>query len=381
MASVRKREWGQGKSAFICTWVDANGKRHAKQFARWREADAHRKEVERQLAAGTFREDADKKTVAEVCEAFLQHCEGRRQRGERMSRHSLAVYRGHVRNHVLSQAYGIGRATLARLDASMVGDFRDDMRNAGVSVPTTRKILSTLHGILQFAIGKGWLAINAAHGIRVIGRRDEGSKKVRPPTKEAVARLLAAADEDLRAIIWFAVGTGVRAGELWALRWRHLDLGKREVTIETRVDCYRQEDTTKTAAGVRQIPLGADLVTALKAWRVRSRHSQDDDLVFTDRRGGYVCHANFVKRRFRPLVAAAGVHVDNWHSLRHHAVSTWIDAGLSPKTVQTFAGHSTLEVTMSRYGHLFRDGAHQAAMDRIAAAQSTKMQQAATDEQ
>ena len=380
MAAVRKREWGKGKTAFICTWVDAIGKRHAKQFARWREADAHRKEIERQLAAGTFREDADKKSVGDVCQAFLQHCEGRRQRGERMTRHCLAGYRGHVHNHILSPAYGIGKTSLAQLATPGVKRFRDGMRNAGVSVPTARKVLGTLHGVMQYAIGEGWVAVNPVAGVRVIGRRDEASRKITPPSKLAVVALLIAADEDLRVAVWLALATGVRAGEQWALRWRHLDLGKREVTIETRVDCYRQEDTTKTAAGVRQIPLGADLVTALKVWRIRSRHSQDDDLVFTDKRGGYVCHANFVKRRFRPLATAAGVHVDNWHALRHFAVSTWIEAGLSPKTVQTFAGHSTLEVTMSRYGHLFKDAAHQAAMYRIAGQLATKMQQASAEE-
>lgn len=298
-----------------------------------------------------------------------------------MTRHCLAVYRGHVRNHVLNPAHGIGKTSLSRLTAPVVSRFRDDMRDAGVSVPTARKVLGTLHGILQYAIGQGWLAVNPVAGVRVIGRRDEASKKITPPTKQAVIALLAAADEDLRTIVWFALATGVRAGELWALRWRHLDLGKSEVTVETRVDCYRQEDTTKTAAGVRQIPLAADLVSALKAWRLRSRYSQDDDLVFTNGRGDYVCHANFVKRRFKPLVAAAGVHVGNWHSLRHFAISTWIEAGLSPKSVQTFSGHDALELTMSRYGHLFKDAAHQAAMDRIAGALATRMQQAGTKEQ
>lgn len=376
MASVRKRVWGDGRSAFICSWVDANGKRHARQFARWREADRLRKEIERQLAAGTFREDADKKTIGDASLAFLQYCEGRQQRGERMTRHCLAGYRGHVLNHILNPSYGVGQTALARLTAGMVGDFGDKLRDAGVSVPTTRKILSTLHCILQFAIAREWLAINVAHGIRVIGRRDEGSKKIRPPTKEAVAALLAEADEDLRLVVMFAAATGVRAGEQWALRWRHVDLSKRELTVETRVDCYRQEDTTKTAAGVRQIPLGADLVAALKGWRLRSHYSRDDDLVFTDKRGGYVCHANFIKRRFKPLAARAGVKIDNWHALRHYAVSTWIEAGLSPKSVQAFAGHSSLEVTMSRYGHLFEDTAHQEAMDRIGDLLATKIQQA-----
>jgi len=45
----------------------------------------------------------------------------------------------------------------------------------------------------------------------------------------------------------------------------------------------------------------------------------------------------------------------NWHGLRHFAVSCWIEAGLKPKTVQTFAGHASLQVTMDRYGHLFSE--------------------------
>jgi integrase len=56
----------------------------------------------------------------------------------------------------------------------------------------------------------------------------------------------------------------------------------------------------------------------------------------------------------------------NWHGLRHFAVSTWIEAGLSPKTVQTFAGHASLQVTMDRYGHLFPSEDHKRAMDHIA---------------
>lgn len=376
MASVRKRTLRTGKHAFICTWVDATGKRHARQFPRWREAEALRKEIERQLAAGTFRQDADKKTVRSACDAFLAHAEGRKERGERMTRHTLAGYRGHVEKHICGDAYGIGNATLSQVTARVIGEFRDDMRTAGVSVPTARKVLATFHGIFQHAIAQDWIAVNPVAGVRVIGRRDEESKKIHPPSKQAVVALLNEADPDLRLIVWFALATGVRAGEQWALRWRHLDLEKAEVTIQTRVDCYGEEDTTKTAAGVRQFPLAADLVTTLKAWRLHSAYSQDNDLVFTNKRGCYVCHANFVKRRFKPLVAIAGVQIDNWHALRHFAISTWIEAGLSPKTVQTFAGHSALEVTMSRYGHLFKDAAHQAAMNRIAELYATQMQHA-----
>jgi integrase len=57
----------------------------------------------------------------------------------------------------------------------------------------------------------------------------------------------------------------------------------------------------------------------------------------------------------------------NWHALRHFAISCWIEADLAPKTVQTFAGHSTLAFTMDRHGHLFKSDNHRAATDAIAA--------------
>ena len=56
----------------------------------------------------------------------------------------------------------------------------------------------------------------------------------------------------------------------------------------------------------------------------------------------------------------------NWHALRHFAISCWVDAGLPPKAVQTFAGHASLQVTMDRYGHLFRSERHHEAMDGTA---------------
>ena len=118
--------------------------------------------------------------------------------------------------------------------------------------------------------------------------------------------------------------------------------------------------------GSREVPLSSMLLTSLKEWRIQSKFSGEDDLIFPNRKGGYTCHDNLIKRRYKPTLGGAGVSGINWHSLRHYAVSTWIEAGLAPKTVQTFAGHSSLAVTMDRYGHLFPSDDHKAAMDAIA---------------
>jgi integrase len=283
-----------------------------------------------------------------------------------MTRKMLVVYTGHINNHILHLEYGVGAWKLSQLTARAVGEFRDRIRGAKVSVPTTRKILATLHSVLGFAISQDWIAANAAHGVRVIGPRGEGSDKVIAPSKDDLATIINAADYETRIMLIFAASTAARAGEQWASRWKDIDLEKCELRISRRVDAYGEEGAPKTIAGVRKVPLSAHLVSALKAWRVKSPYSKPGDLIFPNQRGGHMGHDNIVKRRFAPLFVATGIARFNWHALRHFAVSTWIEAGLSPKTVQTFAGHASLQVTMDRYGHLFPSEDHRRAMDAIA---------------
>ena len=369
MASVRKRTWiagGETKTAWLVDYYDSRAQRQRKHFANKKAADAFRISVEGQLASGIYRPDASKLTLKAACKGFIEHCEGRLRRDERMTRKMLTVYQGHINNHILHVEHGIAAWRLSQLTARAVGDFRDRLRNAGASVPTTRKILATLHSVLEYAISQDWIAANPARGVKVIGPRNEGSKKIVPPHKAELNRIIGEANPILRLMIFFAASTGARAGEQWAARWGDVDFEKAQLRISRRVDAYGEEGPPKTAAGIRTVPLSAQLVSALKAWKLQSRFSKPDDLIFVNRQGSYVGHDNLIKRQFLPLFANVKAKRFNWHGLRHFAVSTWIEAGLSPKTVQTFAGHASLQVTMDRYGHLFPSEDHKRAMDHIA---------------
>ena len=383
MASVRKRQWntprGGAKSAWVVDYTDSRGDRQRKHFSNKKTADAFRVHVEGQMQAGTYRPNADKVNVKEVCESFLEYCEGRNHRDERMTRKMLVVYKGHVKNYILHPELGIAAWKLSQLTARTIGEFRDRIRNAGVTVPTARKILATLHRVLEHAISQDWVATNAAHGIKVIGSRGEGSEKIAPPSKEDMRTVIDAADDELKLKLIFAACTGARAGEQWAVRWRDVNFDKCELKISRRVDAYGEEGAPKSTAGVRTVPLSPQLVSALKAWKLKSRFSKLDDLIFPNREGRHLGHDNVIKRKFLPLLdKLEAAHKEepnnnpkpskrfNWHSLRHFAISTWIEAGMAPKTMQTFAGHASLQVTMDRYGHLFPTDDHKKVMDQIA---------------
>jgi integrase len=383
MTSVRRRTWetasGEAKAAWVVDYADSRGVRQRKHFLQKKTADAFRIHIEGQIQTGTYRPNADRVAVKEVCESFLEHCVGRNERDERMTRKMLAVYRGHVNNYILHVDYGLGSRKLSQLTARSVGEFRDRLRSVGVTVPTARKILATLHSALAYAISQDWIATNAAHGTRVIGARDEGSKKIVPPSKKDMRTILDAADEGLRLMLLFAASTGARAGEQWAARWRDVDLENGKLHIGRRVDAYGEEGAPKSVAGVRTVPISDKLSAMLKAWKLKSKFKRPDDLIFPNGEGNHIGHDNLVKRRFLPLfVTLEAAHKDdptnlsppprrfNWHALRHFAVSCWIEAGFAPKTVQTFAGHASLQVTMDRYGHLFPNEDHKKAMDQIA---------------
>lgn len=383
MATIRKRKWktpkGEVRSAWVVDYTDNRGCRRRKQFLSKKAADRFRVEIEGQIAKGTYRPDAEKVTVKEICESFLEHCAGRMKRNERMTRKTHVVYRGHINNHLLSPEYGLGGNKLSQFTAKSVGDFRDRLREGGATVPTTRKVLATLHAVLEFAISQDLVAVNAAHGVKVIGPRDEGSRKITPPSKDDLKKLIEAASEDFSLILLFAASTGVRAGEQWALRWADVDVEAGEFRVECRIDSYGVEGPPKSAAGVRTVPLSGHLCAELKRWRLRSKFSKSEDFVFPNSQGNHTCHDNLIKRQFNILFEKLKeAHEEdpgnspepparfNWHALRHYAVSTWIEAGLTLKTVQTFAGHSSLQVTMDRYGHLFPSGDHRRAMDQIA---------------
>jgi integrase len=392
MAATKKRILRSGADQWRVSYYDDNGKRHRPCFGTYAEAEDFRKEIENQLRTNTYRSSSFTMTVEDLSGAFLDYCEGRMNAGRRMSKKNFVVYRGHFKNHILNPEFGIGGTKLSRLPTSAICEFRDRLLKSGVSISSTRKVLATLRAAFSFALKeKNWVAINPARGVEVIGTAYDGPKKIKAPTKEQLKAILAHAPEDLKLKVMFAAFTGLRASEQWGLKWGQVNLEAGLVHVVSRIDSYGIEGSTKSVAGVRDVPLSAPLVRLLKEHRLGSGYSEDTDFVFANRKGRHTSHDNLMKRAYIPLLEkvekAEKVRIGvweldavdemdemvmkfvpslKWHNLRHFAISTWIEQKLTPKTVQTYAGHSSIVITFNRYGHLFPSEDHKAAMDRIA---------------
>jgi integrase len=193
-----------------------------------------------------------------------------------------------------------------------------------------------------------------------------------------------------------AIFTGLRASELRGLRWSDVDFKKGELHVHQRADRYHKIGPPKSKAGERTVPIPPQVLGCLREWKLACPKGQLD-LVFPTRIGTVESHPNIILRVLTPTMIAAGVsmikkdrdgkvvhddegkpiHLPKYsglHALRHFFASWCInrktDGGLElpAKVVQERLGHSTIVMTLDRYGHLFprgEDTAELAAAERV----------------
>jgi integrase len=153
-------------------------------------------------------------------------------------------------------------------------------------------------------------------------------------------------NEQDAAIFMLAAYTGLRQGELRALRWRHIFLAEQRLSVEEAIS--GEEFSTTKSRKVRSVPLveaASDLIDGL---RERDWLLGDEDLLFCSSSGGPL-NASALRRRFKQAQRKAGVRPRRLHDLRHTFGSIAVRR-FDPVTVQRLMGHANLKTT-ERYMH------------------------------
>lgn len=172
-------------------------------------------------------------------------------------------------------------------------------------------------------------------------------------------------DHERYGAMWrLLVFTGMRVGELQALRWDDIDLtaGTLRIARTATRDEHAQPiigTTTKTKNSRRTIPLPAPCVPALQAHRIRQRERQlaapewstaFGDLVFTQGNGTFI-RQSAISDAFRRATERAGLPPIKIHGLRHSAITSMLLAGVSPKVVAELVGDSVM-IVLKVYSHV-----------------------------
>jgi integrase len=207
------------------------------------------------------------------------------------------------------------------------------------------KALVLVHGIFERARKVWGLQSNPAQDVEKPPVPRSGDLHVFSP--EEVRALVRAAGSELDAALFLtAAFTGLRMGELLALRWRDVDFAGSSVRV--RASYYAGNLTTPKSGKVRAVPLAPDVAGALAQLGRREHWTADDDLVFAGETGSYL-DGSALRRRYKAALAAAGLRPLRFHDLRH-TFGTRMIAKADIRRVQEWMGHADIQTTM-RYLH------------------------------
>ncbi|HEV3093441.1 MAG TPA: tyrosine-type recombinase/integrase [Solirubrobacteraceae bacterium] len=212
--------------------------------------------------------------------------------------------------------------------------------------PRTRnKLLILLHGILKRARKVYGLPHNAAADVEKFPQRRSGDIDVFSP--EEVRALVRSAESEQDAVIFLtAAFTGLRQGELLALRWRDVDFA--HSVLRVRASYGLGQVTASKSGKVRSVPLAPDVAKVLARLGSREHCIGEDDLVFVGVLGGHVDSAA-LRRRYKTALARASLRQLRFHDLRH-TFGTRMIAKADIRRVQEWMGHADIQTTM-RYLH------------------------------
>jgi integrase len=281
-------------------------------------------------------------TVADAGDRLLLHLEAMGRKPT-----TLSTYSSTLRTHI--QQPQLADVPLHEVDPGAVEELMATMRRNGKAPKTIANTFKLLNQIFVFGKKKRWCRENPC--------ADVDSPVVEPNTdirflnQEELSALLRAIDTDAkqfgstdRALFMTAAMTGLRQGELLALRWRDIDweAGK----IRVRRNYVRGHWVTpKSRRGSRSVPLADQLAGELDRHFKRSAYQDDDDLVFAHpEKGTVLCHSALTGR-FKRALKAAGVRPVRFHDLRHTFGTRMAAEGVATRRLQEWMGHADIKTT------------------------------------
>jgi integrase len=285
-------------------------------------------------------------TFADAAAEYLRYIE--RDRGRKAS--TVEDYSSILRVHLLPAFGGVRIEDVTARDVDAFASALVDRKFNGQPItPRTRiKVLNVLHGVFARAKRVWGLPFNPAADAERPSARNTGDIEVYSP-EEVHALLRAAADERDAAIYATAAFTGLRMGELRALRWRDVDFA--HSVIRVRASFAAGELSSPKSGKVRSVPMVDEVAQPLARLGDRERFTGDDDLVFAEEDGSWL-QDDRLRRRYSVALKKAGLRRLRFHDLRHTFGSLAITRA-DIVEVQAWMGHADIQTTM-RYLH-YRD--------------------------
>lgn len=348
VGKVSVEETPEGR--FRARWrVPGEANPRSKTFPRRIEAERHERKVRHEIEAGVRQLSASRfrATVADTADDWLAASRG-------LARATAETYRRDLDRYILPV---LGSTRLSALAPEQVDSYISARLAAGAAGSSVRRERATLSRLCSWAVARGHLAHNP---VELTDPPPSGQREMRFLTATEVEGLASAIAPRYRALVLVGAWGGLRWSEMVGLRPQ--DVRGNRIHVSSQLlrgdDGSWYQARPKSKAGVRRVPLPASVAGALSdhmdQWAVDD--GPQGPLVFPTQRSTPIISSSWRTAHWAKAITRAELTPrPRPHDLRHTAVALAIAAGAHPKAIQARMGHSSITVTLDRYGHLFPD--------------------------
>ena len=337
-------------------WSARDGKPVRKTLGSLRAARAWRARARVELSLGRL--DAPSKiTLAEAAERWLSEARAgivRTRSGDRYKPSALRSYEQALRARILPR---FGSKRLSGLSRPMLQQLVDELVGEGCAPSTVRNAVLPLRAIYRRALQRDELTGNPTLKLVLPAVRQRRERVARPAEADA---LVAALPVNQQALWATALYTGLRRGELQALQWQNVDLARGLIRVEHSWDRCAGLIDPKSRSGTRRVPIPATLRSQLLAHHLRHGRPTSG-WVFPSADTSRPFDSAWATTKARRAWQAVGLAPIGLHECRHSYAAYAIAAGINPKALSSYMGHSSITITLDRYGHLLPGNEAQAA--------------------
>lgn len=290
----------------------------------------------------------------------------KRQISKGLKQTTINIYEGYLKNYINK---GIGHIELYKLTFYDIQNFYNNVIYDGnIGAKTLKNIHSVIHRALKDAVKAGLIPINQSDYVELPKPK---VKEVEVLTEKEISKLREVIkSERLGISIEIALGSGLRLGEIMALRWENIDFNKRQIKVEYSLNRVPVKEnytkrtrlvfsSPKTANSIRRVPLSHRLTIKLLEFKKyqEARYygmNIEKDPVLSNKYMKPI-DPRTIQEFFKKMQIKAGIRHYKFHALRHTFATRAIRTGISDKVISEILGHSDVATTLNIYTHISDD--------------------------